>query len=353
MLDKLMKTVSHLTNKHDADTAALRARVERERAGDHARQHAGREFQNPEGHTTPLRRNAENAQVAYARARKAFEKDNGLSALANYMAMEIARQRRDEAAAALKKHEAEEAQRLATGVHKEVAAFFALLFGDGVEPRHLANISEDVRVIISDLIRWDGYDWDRLDPESPVPQVVAIYRHRAKVRPGREGHKTRSQPREVGNADPNLYRFGDNGAGPANRLLDDRQAFDEPQATRTAEVVTAEIDPYALSAAVSPRTVELFTELATSQVATDSDWDLGIRLASNGYDDRRNVKDTIEVLEGMRQPDWVTPFAFFIDTARRDGLAAGRAAYREATIRRTAMQMATEYGVAPVLGNAA
>jgi hypothetical protein len=120
-----------------------------------------------------------------------------------------------------------------------------------------------------------------------------------------------------------------------------------------ADVVTAEIDPYALPAAVSPRTVELFAELATSQVATDPDWDLGIRLASNGYDARRNIKDTIEVLEGMRQPDWVTPFAFFIDVARHGGLMAGRAAYKEATIRRTAMQMAIEYGVAPAVGVAA
>ena len=353
MLDKLLKTVNRLVDRHAAEAEGLRANVERERAGDHARQHAGREFQNPEGYTTPLRKNAENSQVAYARARKAFEKDGGLRALANYMAMEIARQRRDEAVVALKKHEAEEAQRLATGVHKEVAAFFALMFRDGVEPRHLANVSEDVRVIISDLIRWDGHDWDRVGPDSPVPQVIAIYRHRAKVRPGRMGDKARSRPCEAGSDDPNLYRFGDNEDGPANRPLDNEQAPDEPLAVVPADVVTADAVPYALPANLSPGTVKLFTELATSQVAIDPDWDLGIRLASNGYDDQRNIKDTIEALEGMWQPDWVTPFVFFIDAARRGGLGAGRAAYRDATIRRAATQIACEYGVAPALGVAA
>ena len=63
MFDKWFKFISERLETHTAAVIERRTQIERERAGDEARQHAGREFVNAEGFTTPLPKAFENAQA--------------------------------------------------------------------------------------------------------------------------------------------------------------------------------------------------------------------------------------------------------------------------------------------------
>lgn len=217
MLDRLLKSINQKLDTHTAAAVAQRAKIERERAGDVARQHAGREFENSEGYTTPLPKAAQQAQNAYARSRRDFEANGGASALTLAITMMIARERRDETAAALKRHEEAEARRRAVGVHKEVEPFFDLMFDHGVEPRHLVNVRPETLAIICDLIRWDGHDPELVDPASPMPPIFGLYSNRTILKPGQFGDKSRSAAtapvRPIRRSDPQCYMFGDLVAG--------------------------------------------------------------------------------------------------------------------------------------------
>lgn len=212
MLDRWLNVIAQRLGTYAAAVNAQRAAIEKERAGDEARDHAGREFVNPEGFTTPLPKNAQNKQNEYARARREYEAADLPRALAAAATLMIARERRDEAVAALKAHLDAEDLRKATGVHREVAPFFGDMFERGVEPRHLANVREETRAIISDLIRWDGHDSQMIDPESPMPAIFDLYASRLLLRPG-PGNRSRSTPgaptARVRYTDPEYYMFNE------------------------------------------------------------------------------------------------------------------------------------------------
>lgn len=213
MLDRLLNAIAHKLGSYAAAVDAQRKLIEAERASDNARDHAGREFVNPEGFTTPLPKAAQNAQNAYARARRDFEKANPLKALEAAVALILARERRDETAAALKAHLAAEDLRKDEGVHPEVKPFFADMFELGVEPRRLPYVRFETLAIICDMIKWDGHDRDMQDPDSPMPAIFSIYAGRQMLTPGQFYDRERSKPgapvAKVRYTDPEYIMFGE------------------------------------------------------------------------------------------------------------------------------------------------
>lgn len=176
MLDKLAKAIAQKLEAYRTAVSEERAAIERERAGDNARQYAGREFENSEGFVTQLPDAAADAQTAYARARRDFVNNRGAEALSLAVTLMLAREKRDETAAARDRHIEAEDERQATGVHREVAAAFKILFKHGLQPRHLAKVRPETMAIMADLIRWDGQDPDMKDPTSPIPRYSEFTR---------------------------------------------------------------------------------------------------------------------------------------------------------------------------------
>lgn len=212
MLDKWLNAIVQRLNTTAAAVTAKRTAIEKERASDTARDHAGREFVNSEGYTTPLPKAAQNAQNEYARARRDFEKVDLMGALSVAVAMMIARERRDETAAALKAYLEAEDLRQSEGVHPEVKPFFANMFAMGIEPRRLPYVREEVLAIICDMIMWDGHDRDMQDPDSPMPAIFELYGSRLILKPGQFCDRSRSTPgvpkAKVKYTDPDYYLFG-------------------------------------------------------------------------------------------------------------------------------------------------
>ena len=193
MLDTIIKNVLARLSVHAAAVKAQREGIERERAGDKARAHAGRMLESPEGYATNPRTALEDAQKEFARARREWEK-LGIPALTLFATYMVARERRDEMAAWLQRHEATEQARRTGDLHREVKPFFNRLVALGLLPRHVANVRPETLAIISDLIRWDGHDPDMKDPASPVGAVFGVYAERSMLQPGQVDRVERSVP---------------------------------------------------------------------------------------------------------------------------------------------------------------
>ena len=213
MLDKLLNVILQRLEGTAAAVIAKRTAIEKERASDTARDHAGREFVNSEGYTTPLPKAAQNAQNEYARARRAFEKVDLAGAISVAVTMMVARERRNETATALKAYQDAEALRQSEGVHPEVKPFFADMFAMGIEPRRLPYVREEVLAIICDMIMWDGHDRDMQDTDSPMPAIFELYGSRLILKPGQFYDRSRSKPgvakAKVKYTDPDYYLFGE------------------------------------------------------------------------------------------------------------------------------------------------
>ncbi len=225
MLDKVVNFIVQRLAAYTTEVNAKREAIEKERAGDVARDHAGREFVHPEGYTTPLPRAAQMAQERYARARRDFEKADVTGALAAVIALMIARERRDETAAALKAYLAAEDTRKREGVHPEVKPFFADMFEMGIEPRRLPYVRAETLAVISDMIMWDGNDPEMQDPASPMPAIFELYSNRLILKPGQFGDRSRSTigtpARQVRYSDPEYFMFNELvGPTPGGGVLD-------------------------------------------------------------------------------------------------------------------------------------
>jgi hypothetical protein len=273
MLDRLLNVVAHKLGSYTAAVNAQRRTIEAERASDSARDHAGREFVNPEGFTTPLPKAAQNAQNAYARARRDFEKADPMGALAATVAMMVARERRDEAVAALKAHQAAEDLRKDEGVHQDIRPFFADMFELGIEPRRLANVRVETLVIICDMIMWDGHDPDMEDEASPMPDIFGIYASRQILKSGQFGAGTRSKPgvplAPVRHTDPEYFMF--NYLVSAND--DQASAAQQPEALAPAEPAETlgQVDrPVSAPVAIEPPVVSAaLAERETQELTPD------------------------------------------------------------------------------------
>ena len=387
MFDKWIRFISRRLDKYVAATAEQRARIESERAGDEARQHAGREFVNAEGFTTPLPKAAENAQNVYARARRDFERSGAAKALMLFVAMLVARDRRDDTLAALKRHKEAEAGRRKTGIHPEVGPHYTDMFARGVEPRHLANVREETRAILADLIRWDGHDPEMADADNPMPRVFGIYASRLILQPGQFGDTARSvsgtpvEPKRY--TDPRHYRFDEVvGQAPVAHKPDtEAVATTEPTVEAvsttesgeaeapedmrlpTMEVVTDEIvvggtdsgggdvmtaepsfwtAPYPLPPHLDEVAAAKLRNGALNYIRCDNEWYFELRAAAGFFREDLTVAEIIEKVEQTADDPYSTSFRYFTDAARLGGLEEGNRAYREATIRRFMLEIATE-----------
>ena len=223
MLDKMLTAIVHRLDATAAAVMAKRQAIEKERASGHARDHAGREFLNSEGYTTPLPKAAQNAQNEYARARRAFEKADLAGAISTAVTMMVARERRNESAVALKMYLEAEDRRQIEGVHPEVKPLFARMFAMGIEPRMLPYVREKTLAIVCDILMWDGHDPDMLDPASPMPAIFDLYASRLIVKPVHLGHRSRSKPdaadQDAERIRPDCYKFNKLARSAADALV--------------------------------------------------------------------------------------------------------------------------------------
>lgn len=247
MLDKLLKVIVQRLDTTAAAVIAKRKAIERERASGDARDHAGREFLNSEGYTTPLPKAAQNAQNEYARARRDFEKADLPGALSSAITMMVARERRNETAVALQAYLEAEALRQTEGVHPEVKPHFARMFAMGIEPRMLPYVREMTLAIVCDVIMWDGHDPDMLDPASPMTAIFDLYASRLIVKPVHSGHRSRSRPdgadKEAERIRPDCYIFDKLAPTVPDEIVnedDNTAAFEDeqPQVSTVAAVDT-------------------------------------------------------------------------------------------------------------------
>lgn len=392
MFDRLTKGAMARLESHAAAVKKQRDEIERERAGDDPREWAGRFLKNSEGYSTSPAKAAENTQKEYARARREWEKV-GAPMIASAVAMMVARERRDEAAAVLKAHEDSEFERQRTRVHPEVRSYFATMFDHGVQPERLANVRVELIAIVSDLIRWDGADQEWSDADNPVPDVFRIYAKRLLEQPNLNYHKPKSVPGEA--VVPKQYsgdtvhyminktmesidsRAADVGQAPAANETqldedviasrDDTQEV--PLTVASPPMVTVEPVQIEIAAAtpapiadVVPADVDGLDEYelpsrfraaaakirkAAIPLADDPDFDRSmeeLNWAIGNAGEALSDDDAIGRVEAKTTPGRCTPFRYFIETARSHGRRAGIEAYREATIRRLMFTIATESG---------
>jgi hypothetical protein len=368
MLDRWLNVIAQRLGTYTAAVNAQRAAIEKERAGDEARDHAGREFVNPEGYTTPLPKNAQNKQNEYARARREYEEADLPRALAAAATLMIARERRDEAVAALKAHLDAEDLRRKEGVHPEVKPFFDDMFKHGIPPRRLPHVRAETRAIIYDILMWDGHDPDMVDPASPMPAIFDLYASRLIVKPGNFGDKSRSALSSPTNrAGREYYQFsamvkpngGATVAPPSEESVetepvtfdcsiypDDTKVEAAPgdhQGEQDGSVVTAdEFDAGDEIRVIENATADelaILRQAAERLLENDADWlfDLEYTIGQTGG----GHAEVIAAVEAAEAPHGVTPFSHFLDEARLNGVSAGRAAYRAAAVRRTMIMIAT------------
>lgn len=194
MLDNYVNAVMAKVSGVIAAVGAQRHEWERQRGGDrHAQSYLGTALKHPDAHTTPLRKSAERAQQEYASLRAEWAKV-GPQMVTLFASLMIARERRDETKAVWERHDAEEQRRRATKYHPELRRLFAQFHSHGVTPAMLDLLRPETIGIIADLILWDAFDRNRVEPGSPLPAVLNIYADRAMMMPVNEQTVTRSAP---------------------------------------------------------------------------------------------------------------------------------------------------------------
>lgn len=379
MLDKLMRAALAKFEKNMAAVMTQRQAIERELAGDKARDHAGRILKSPEGFSTPPPKALENSQKAYAAARREFAKV-GPVAMESYVAMMIARERLKEAQRWNREHAAADAERLSTGVHPDIKAYFADMFMHGVLPRHLAYVRLETLAIVCDIMRWDGHDPDAIDPASPVRAIYSLYQKRTMLTASNVVTPLRSQPgtppRRVRETDPQYYFFdifdhpegtegsargemGEDEAEPAKlaeQAIDaviDRPPSAAPEAIsgipeiHNAAIIesaapddTVKVDEYALPSHASEADTATILRAARHWIERDDEWEMDLRSAI-GFS-TTDKDEAIASAWKARQHPSETPIRYFIEAAMNDGFEAGKRAYREASIRRVAFEIATD-----------
>lgn len=223
MLDVIKAVAIEALGISAREVAETRAKLREEYVQDEARHACRTALEHPEGSTTWFTDAAEAAQQTYARVRKNNQAQIA-KVLGLVLAMEVARERRDESEAARVRRRESEAERLDTGVHKDTAAFFARIFGRGVSPTNLKNLSEEEIAIIADLIRWKVKDPRRGEADNPWNAVFGAYAGRLLVKSGRTSVNVnaRSVPGvptpPISRNDPTYYIFANLTAAPTHSV---------------------------------------------------------------------------------------------------------------------------------------
>jgi hypothetical protein len=287
----------------------------------------------------------------------------------------------------LRKHEDTEAIRKATKVHPDFRRLNDTMIAHGVQTGHAATAANGTVAIVSDILQWAGADPDMLDPASPLPKILEIYASRLILTPGQFGDRSRSKPglpvRQVKHSDPEYYMF--NEMGPSWGLKADAGGMPGVETVAVTGVVPApetrsepgqppqqieispvdhpvvskpvqkdvpppslptpveqvhEADEYALPQRVSASDAARLMVGGQRWVENDHDWPFELNYAIGPAS--KADPDVIAAVEAARAPVGTTPFRYFLETAKREGVKAGHAAYREATIRRFAFEFATK-----------
>ncbi len=371
----MLKTVATMIAKMlgitEADVADTRTRLLKEKVSG-GRRAASTALENSEGSTTPLKEAARRAQNTYARLRKQVEKRLP-SVLALVIATTIAEQRRDETAKALAHHEDEERARLATGVHPEVRDHFARMSAHGVHPNKLLGHSNEEVAILADMTLWRAADPEYENPDNPWRDVLAIYASRLVKEAGYGVTVDRSVPGvpvpPQRHTDPKYYMFGAptpaGGTAVPSSLAPTQAAQIPPIASATtiedddADVVPVlpqdneasgtaaapgsasdeRIDEYALPTVLTSTEVDTLMRAAKAAVDADPGWQDALAIAIDGATDD-SESAIIAAAAAATDIDGATPLRYFLEVAAKDGLSAGAYAFRDATIRRVAFEMA-------------
>ena len=379
MLDTIATMIAQALNVTDAEVAETRDRLLEEQAAG-GRYAASTALEHPEGSTTALPEAAMRAQNSYAALRKRVEKELP-RALSLVLAAEIARERRDEAEKARDLHWKMENDRLDTGVHDATRGHFKRLFQHGVHPHNLKQHRNDEVAIFADLTRWKASDPKMLDPDNPWRDILGIYTTRLMLRPGYGVTVTRSVPGiatpPARAGDPDHYMFAamltnvpvvaprrvfvpvpavaaqPPAAGDSTTeaeadtidLVDEVQGEDAEVATGPVEHVAADDggplpDPYELPADMPQDVWDALMEAAERAVADDPDWSFDLMVAI-GTAAEETEEAVIAAVASATDVQGATPFRYFVDVAKSDGAEIGYHAYKGATVRRIAFEMAT------------
>lgn len=396
MLDEIRKLIGEVLGIASADVINAREALLEEQASEDARYAATTALLHPEGSTTPLSETHYRAQQRLAKIRKQAEKVLP-EAISLLVALEIATQRREEAERHLGQAWKSGAARLSDGLSEAAREWFARLALHGVHPHYLKQHSNETVAILADLIIWKAKDAKFQNADNPWRDVLSIYASRKIDRPHSGGRKGASVP---GTPEPDRHNMGmgdyrfdemvsaawdlpprDLATAPAPpSVVSARPFFDcsiypaEPPAVPDiTEVVVAdaapkpEVEPipvdhpatapggepqleivaaandYALPAHMSSVAIVAILR-ARAEKLLEQDYerwesDLTRSLGYKGW--AQSDEELIAKIEQAPPVERGTPFHCFLDVARLEGAIAGRDAYREATIRRLMLWLAT------------
>lgn len=114
----------------------------------------------------------------------------------------------------------------------------------------------------------------------------------------------------------------------------------EDRQESTLPVSAPAADEYALPPHITHTDAEKLRSAGKQWVDMDQDWPLDLKCAI-GWSSTNEADVIADVERAKAPPPGEAPFSYFLDAAKRDGVDAGHAAYREATIRRFAFEFAT------------
>jgi len=399
MLDDIVRMAMEALELTDAQVDEARKALLAEVATVDARAAAADALWNPKGSTTRLENAVPAAQQKLSDHRDALAKA-APKFMALALAVEVARQRRDDAEKMLQLKWKAGSAAGTSGVPKEVVDWYPRLERHGVKRSYLGEFSNETVAIIADLIRWKAKDARFRDPDNPWRAVLGTYAERIIVQPGRKfvaslsTPGTPTKPRHV--SSDRHYMFNEMfrelppvpaatpvPAPPASVTFDcsvypndaaaERTA--DPQQPAVAEAVTGievsgtavEIEPdvneamptasgsgspngpavvddyaeYALPDRITPEVAAELTSYAEQYLTGYDDWvwDLNYEIDQGGTDE-----EVIARVRRLTDKPKETPYRYFVEAAENGGVAAGRDAYRQASVRRVMSEMITGWG---------
>lgn len=397
MLDTIRMLIADALEISTGEVNKIRNELLEEQTSADARYAATSALIHPEGSTTPINDAYSRAQGRVADLREKARKELP-KALAAMIALEVAVQRREEA----KRHrDMKWDQTIATdtlGVREEVRDWWARLVKHGVHPHYLKQHRAETIAIIADLVTWKAKGATNKDPDNPWRAILAIYAGRVIQKPGRTGKAKRSVPgtptraRHRGGVEDYMFNEmvepswesgpviasaaaaqrnpppapaspmfdcsiypepeDDALASPSTALLEAAEldeasrspvaaSIDEEGSASRDEPVSASPSAYALPPGI-PAAVEQMLRAKAEELASREydDWNLSLDGAI-GYGRDLSEAEVIGKVERADSPSWTTPFSYFLEAARIGGVAAGRQAYREVTVQRFMLELAT------------
>lgn len=352
MLDIIAALVAEALEISGKDVAMERDKLLADQATADARYAATSALDHPEGSTTPINEAYRRAQTRYARLRRDGEKPIQ-KALAQVLAIDIARQRRDEAETHMRLKDEATDRRLDTGINDAARDFLARLVKHGVHPHYLKQLSAEIVAIIADLIAWKAKDARFIDAENPWRDVLTLYADRVIEKPGKANGTPRSIPGtpvrsrypggtehymfnemvRAGWGTPTSLEMSASELPPSPIIFDCSIYPEEEAAVMSAEVDVTEVavtDRQGVPLGVSSVAWQRVADEYDADPNSMSDLQMEILLCGR----EATAEKVIWRLTNVAGPTWQGDWAPFIAAAKVAGIAAGITAYRRAAIER-------------------